>query len=149
MSIDLLGSLPLEVSGYGLSSLRPNTKFYDMCYLKLKFPSDIFVFINIGWLSPIKKRNMTIVGNKNRIVFDDTVRKKIAITKNLDIKSETHYPSFSNNSPLSMEILSFVDLIKNKSKRNNLGVKMGLNVVRVIEACEKSMQAGGKSIKIN
>src|SRR3990167_2374361 len=49
MVIDLLGCLPEEVSAYGLNSLRPNTQFYDMCNLKLKFSNNISVLINIGW----------------------------------------------------------------------------------------------------
>lgn len=146
MSIDLLGSLPQEVSGYGVSTLRPNTKFYDTCSLKLKFPKNIFVFVNVSWLSPIKKRNMTIVGEKKTIVFDDTVEKKISLVKNSD--KRTTYLSFSKESPLFEEISSFVNLIEDKEKINKSGLKMGLDVIRVIEACEKSIILGGKNIKI-
>ncbi|MBI2028429.1 MAG: Gfo/Idh/MocA family oxidoreductase [Candidatus Levybacteria bacterium] len=148
MAIDLLGSLPVEVCGYGLSALRPNTKYYDMCSLKLKFPKDIFVFINVSWLSRVKKRNMVIVGEKATLVFDDTKKKKIILINNLGNK-KTYYPSFSNKSPLTMEIVSFVDLIKNKGRTKSFSLKMGLDVVRVLEACDKSIQAHGKTIKID
>jgi len=147
MAIELLGSMPQEVSAYGLSSLRPSTEFYDMCNLKLKFPNDVYCFINIGWLSPIKKRNMTIVGEKNTIVFDDTIEKKVALIKKLKNK-ETDYPSFSKGSPLSFEISSFVEQIKNKGKIDNSSLKMGLDVVKVLEACQKSIKLNGKIIKI-
>lgn len=147
MAIDLLGSAPEEVSGYGLSSLRPNTAFYDMCNLKIKFPNDIYVFVNIGWLSPIKKRSMTIVGEKSTIVFDDTIEKKVAVIKNLKTKEIDYHP-FPKESPLSEEISSFVDRIKNIEKNNNSSLKMGLDVIRVLEACEKSMKLNGKIIKI-
>lgn len=148
MVIDLLGSKPQEVSGYGLSSLRPNTEFYDMCNLKLKFAGDIYCFVNIGWLSPVKKRSMTIVGEKSTIIFDDTIEKKVAIIRNLKTK-EADYPSFSKESPLSEEISSFVNLIENKEKISKSSLKMGLDVVKVLEACEKSMKLNGKIIKIN
>lgn len=147
MLIDLLGSLPEEVSAYGLSSLRPDTEFYDMCNLKLKFPNDIFVFVNIGWLSPIKKRNMTIVGEKSTIVFDDTIEKKIAVIRDSRTK-ETSYPSFPKGSSLTFEILNFVDLIQSKGKINKSSLEMGLDVVKVLEACEKSIKLNGKIIKI-
>lgn len=147
MAIDLLGGLPEEVNGYGLSTLRPNTAFYDMCNLKLKFPNNIFVFMSIGWLSPVKKRSMTIVGEKSTIVFDDTIEKKVAIIKNLKTK-EIDYPPFPKESPLSEEISSFVNLIRNKEKINKSGLKMGLDVVRVLEACEKSIKLNGKIIRI-
>lgn len=149
MLIDLLGSLPQEVSAYGLSSLRPNTEFYDMCNLKLKFPNDIFVFVNIGWLSPVKKRNMTIVGEKSTIVFDDTIEKKVALIQNLGINKEIKYPSFAKEFPLTLEISNFVNSVQNKKKKNSSSLKMGLNVIKVLEACEKSMKSNGKIIKIN
>lgn len=149
MAIDLLGNLPEEVSGNGLSSLRPNTTFYDMCNLKLKFPGDIYVFINIGWLSPIKKRSMTIVGEKSTIVFDDTIEKKVTLISNSNADKKISYPLFSEESPLTVEISSFVNRIKNKEKHDGSSLKMGLDVVRVLEACEKSMKQDGKTIKIN
>lgn len=148
MAIDLLGSKPQEVSAYGLSSLRPGTEFYDMCNLKLKFPKNIYVFVNIGWLSPVKKRNMIIVGEKSTIVFDDTIKRKIVLINNLDKNKEIDYPSFSEDTPLSEEISSFVNLIENKEKINNSSLKMGLDVVKVLEACEKSIKLNGKIIKI-
>ncbi len=149
MAIGLLGSLPQEVSAYGLSSLRPNTEFYDMCNLKLKFPNDIYCFINIGWLSPVKKRSMIIVGEKNTIVFDDTIEKKVALISNSSAGKEINYPPFSKEQPLAAEISSFVNLIGNKEKINKSGLKMGLDVVKVLEACEKSIKLNGKIIKIN
>lgn len=138
MAISLLGSLPQEVSAEG----------YDMCNLKLKFPNDIFVFVNIGWLSPVKKRNMTIVGEKGTIIFDDTIEKKIAVIRNLKTK-EANYPSFPKGSPLTFEISNFVEQIQNKGKVNKSSLKMGLDVVKVLEACEKSIKLNGKIIKIN
>lgn len=139
MAIDLLGSKPQEVSAIG----------YDMCNLKLKFAGDIYCFVNIGWLSPVKKRSMIIVGEKSTIVFDDTIEKKVALIGNFSIDKEVNYPSFSKELPLTAEISSFVDLIKNREKNNNSSLKMGLDVVKVLEACEKSMKLNGKIIKIN
>lgn len=147
MLIDLLGNLPEEVSGYGESVLRPNTKFYDICSLKLKFSKNIFAFINVSWLSPLKKRNMIIVGNKSTIVFDDTLEKKISVIDNVSKKKE--FPFFSKKSPLSEEISSFVGLIRNNKKTNKSDLKMGLAVTEIIEACEMSIGLGGKNIKLN
>lgn len=146
MLIDLLGNLPEEVSGYGESVLRPNTKFYDICSLKLKFPKNIFAFINVSCLSPLKKRNMIIVGNKSTIVFDDTLEKKISVIDNVSKKKE--FPSFSKKSPLSEEISGFVNLIKANKSINKSDLKMGLTVTKIIEACEMSMSLGGKGIKL-
>lgn len=136
MAIDLLGDLPQEVSAIG----------YDMCNLKLKFSNDVYVFVNIGWLSPVKKRNMTIVGEKSTIIFDDTIEKKVTV-KNLKTK-KVYHPLFSKDLPLSLEISSFVNKIQNKEKNNNLDLKMGLDVVKVLEACEKSIKLNGKIVKI-
>ena len=151
MSIELLRTLPDEVCGYGFSLLRPNTKFYDACYLKLNFPNNVFVFINVSWLSPVKKRNMVIVGRKGTLIFDDTSERKISLAKSFSTNKKIYYPSFpnSNKSPLSMEILSFVNLVKNKDKVNNDGLKMGVNVIKVLEACEESIKSNGKNVRID
>lgn len=138
MVIDLLGSLPQEVSAEG----------WDMCNLKLKFPNDIYVFVNIGWLSPIKKRSMKIVGTESTIVFDDTIEKKIAVIGNLKTK-KINYPAFSKDLPLTVEILDFVRQIQNRDNLNQSNLKMGLDVVRVLEACDRSIKLNGKIIKIN
>ena len=148
MAMDMLGSLPQEVSAYGLNALRPDTTLYDMCNLKLKFPNNIFVFVNIGWLSPIKKRNVFIKGEDGTIIFDDTVDKKVTYIKNLDKDRETSYPTFSGQSPLSAQISEFIKRLESKEKIDNSSLKMGLNVVKVLDACERSIKLNGKSIKI-
>ena len=92
---------------------------------------------------------MTIVGENKTIIFDDTLKKKLALFNTLnDEKKITSYPSFSNEAPLSLEVSSFVDQIKNREK-NYSSLKMGLDVVRVLSACEKSMKLNGKVIKIH
>lgn len=139
MAIDLLGSVPEEVSVIG----------YDMCNLKLKFPNNLFVFVNIGWLSPIKKRIMTIVGEKSTIIFDDTIEKKITYIENLGTSFQTTYPSFSQQSPLSVQVSEFVKRIENKENKDNSSLEMGLNVTKTLESCEKSMKLNGKIIKIS
>jgi len=79
----------------------------------------------------------------------------VALFKNYVYVSSTsqvfinHFKTFSKESPLSEEISSFVGLIENKEKINKSGLKMGLDVVRVLDACEKSMKLNGKIIKIN
>ena len=149
MSIDLLGGLPVNVCGYGSKESNSNRKFYDSCYLKLKFTKDIFVFIKVSWSSPVKKRNTIIVGEKGTIIFDDTVERKIRLVKNLGKDVGTSFPSFSKITPLSMEISNFVDQIKNKDKINNSSLKIGMDVIKVLEACEKSIKLDGRNIKLN
>lgn len=150
MCLELFGTLPDEVCGHGFNLVRPNTKFYDACLLKLKFPNNIYVFINVNDISPVKKRTLTVVGEKDTLIFDDTSEKKISLTKNFDADKKISYPSFSNSnkSPLSMEILTFVNLLKNKVTINDSSLKMGINVVKVLEACEKSIRANGKIVVV-
>jgi len=147
MSIDLFGELPKSVSAYGANFLQPNTPFYDMCYIRLEFSNNKLVFINVGWLSPLKKREMVIVGEDKAIIFDDAASKKITYLENLKGDRRIKYPSFSKKSPLELEISNFVRLIKKDKSRKNS--EMGLNVVKVISACEKSIRQNGKSVYID
>lgn len=147
MCLEILGDLPIEVSGYGFNILRQNRKLYDMCYLKLRFPNNIFVCINVGWVSPIKKRNLLIAGEKGSISFDDTIQRKISVVKNINGDKKFCYPSFPSNSPLSMEIEVYVDLIE-RGNAGNYRLKTDLYVIKILEACEKSIQTDGKTIKL-
>lgn len=136
MSMEIMGT-PISVSAWG--------KQRDMFFLCLRFKNDVCAFIKIGWLSPIKKRRMTIVGAKSSLVFDDTERQKIAIYQNgVSIDS---YPQYRSEKPLLVQITEFIKCIQNK-RQPKTDIENGLNVVRILHYIEKSLRQNGKEIKI-
>ena len=63
-----LDSDPLEVTARGQSYLRPGVE--DVVFLTLRYPDDVLVGIQVSWLDPVKDRRVTIVGDRQMVVYD-------------------------------------------------------------------------------
>jgi len=160
----LLGKEPEEVSAQGMSYLQNNVE--DVVFITLYFPGKVLAHIHVSWLDPHKIRKMTIVGSKKMAVFDDmeTANKLILYDRGVKrVNNNHHYNSFgealslrfgdihipriNSGEPLKLECQHFLDCIKNKKKPKSDG-KDGLRVVKILEAAQKSLKAGGKTIKV-
>ncbi len=145
MAMDLLNQKPISVFGWGVKRYESNMNI-DMCYVKLQFRT-IPVIISIGWLSPVKKRSITVVGETGAILFDDTKVDKLALAKNLELKHQAQKINYKESPPLTQEILAFVDcIIKRKDPQTSL--QQGADVVYVIESIQKSLMNNGREIKL-
>jgi len=143
MCLDLIGNKPFAVSAWAVNSLRPNTKLYDMVYARIMF-KNFPVFVKIGWLSPLKKRQIIAVGKENAILFDDTSEKKLTF---FDQKMEKRYVPYSVSEPLAKELEDFIQLIKNdKDPISNF--EKNFKIVKIIHAMEKSIKKNGEEVKI-
>lgn len=139
MTLDIINDFPIRVSAWGVSK----NNNYNMVYLKLIFKNNLQVFIKTGWLSPSKKRNLTILGSKGIIAFDDLKEKKVSLFK----ADKVFYPKFSNQKPLSLELKEFVNAIKTgKSPKTEL--EQGLNTVKILHYAEESLNNNGKLVEI-
>jgi len=65
----LLGSGPLAVSAVGEAFLQEGIE--DIAFISLRYPNDILARIHASWLDPRKVREITIVGDKKMITWDD------------------------------------------------------------------------------
>jgi predicted dehydrogenase len=146
---------PISVLAAGQSFLRDNIE--DVVYANIKFENKIMANLIYSWIDPIKIRDITIVGDKKMLLFNDvSVSEKIKIfDKNAKIIEETqgvpygeyqialhaggvYTPSIENKEPLKEEIDHFIDsIIKNKQPVND-GLN-GLRVVEIITAMQKSL----------
>lgn len=138
MMLDILQKKPLSVSAWGNN---------DMCHLKITFDNDLNVFIHNGWLSPVKKRGALIVGEKDAVLFDDTKDNKLTYFHDYAESNRVSYPEYSSEQSLTLELQEFISCIQKKQKpKTNL--QQGVDVVRILEASEKSMHNNGKEIKL-
>lgn len=137
MCLDLLSKLPISVSAYMVGE--------GMVYARLKF-KDKVAFMKFGWLSPVKKRQVTIVGSEGSIIFDDTKDKKVSFYKKTGIDS-VQYPDYLKEEPLMFELKEFVNCIQEK-KVPKTDIKSSALVIKVIDCLQKSMNNNGKIIYI-
>lgn len=135
MMVSLLDEWPVKISAWEISER-------SMYCLKLKFKKTTAI-INIGWLSAIKKRNLTIAGEKGSLIFDDVQDKKIQLIRN----SKITYPSYSSDLPLMEEIKEFMRCISHR-KKSFSDLSFGVKIVKTIETAEQSVKAEGKELNI-
>lgn len=131
----ILGN-PVAVSAWGVNSIS---------FIRLRFDSNLFSFTTVGSMSPVKKRNLTVAGKKEILFFDDLADKKLSIRSLEDNK--TFYPQISNQPPLIIQILEFINSIKEK-KDPKTNLDEGIMTVKVMEAAEKSIELNGKEVNI-
>lgn len=158
----LLDSFPLEVSALGKNYLRKN--FEDVVFITLQFPENTITNSRISWLDPRKIREITVVGSKKMVVFDDLNNieplkifdKGIEQVKNYETFGEFQFllrdgdiliPKIKMLEPLKNQCEHFIKCIK-ENKRPLTDIYEGIKVVRILDAAEKSLKKRGAPVKI-
>jgi hypothetical protein len=131
----------------------------------LSYPGQRTAIIHSSWLDPRKVREMTIVGSKRMIVYDDVAPlEKIRVfdsrverPPHYDTFAEFHYayhygdvyaPYIKQEEPLKTECQHFLDCIRNGTTPLTDG-KQGLELVRILEASSESLKQGGAPIEFS
>lgn len=156
----LLGESPDYVSANGAAYVTPGV--HDTVFANLHFPSGKMANIHVSWLDPHKIRKLTVVGTKKMLVFDDMqATEKIwiydrgvgapdsamAYGEDLSLRfGDISVPWVPMQEPLSLEVQHFLDCCENGTTPRSDG-RDGLRVVRVLEAVDESMAAGGAPVE--
>lgn len=161
----IFGSLPMQVtcSAYHLLG-RP---VEDIAQGTLLYPGNRVAAFFVSWLDPQKKREITVVGDRKMLTFDDMrPEKPIKIfDKGVTIsKPEEYTDSFNNfrmairegqciepeittGEPLVNECTHFIDCILTGNRPMTDG-QNGLDVVRVLEALTRSFHEDGRPVSM-
>lgn len=156
----LLNDRPLAVNCQGKCHL--NKQIEDVTNMSLTFKNGRFATVQSSWLDPNKVREMTIVGTKRMLVYDDLAPmekikiydKRVEVPPHYDTFAEFHYsyhygdvysPHLSQVEPLKVECRHFVDCIEHGEKPRSSGLD-GLQVVQILEAAGESLQNGGGQV---
>ncbi|MFI5364861.1 MAG: Gfo/Idh/MocA family protein [Candidatus Binatia bacterium] len=165
----LLQRTPLEVTARGFAYLQPNVE--DVVFITLAFPANVSAHIHISWLDPHKVRQMTVVGSRKMAVYDDVstdarivlydrgVDRVPTADSPRDFKSFAEFqlqlrsgdvtiPALKFPEPLRSECKHFVDCILQGHAPLTDG-RHGLEVVKVLEATQRSMSNHGAAVTID
>jgi predicted dehydrogenase len=153
---------PLNVNCRGAAHVTPGVE--DVTAMNLHFSNEKSAIIQSSWLDPRKVREMTIVGSKRMIVYDDVAfQEKIKIF-DVRVESPPHYDSFAEfhyayhygdmyspyvkpDEPLKTECQHFLECIKIGSVPLTSG-QNGLEVVQILEMASLSVKQGGAPVDI-
>jgi predicted dehydrogenase len=160
--LHLLEEFPLSVNCRGSAHVTPGVE--DVTSMSLSFPNARSAIIHSSWLDPRKVREMTIVGSKRMIVYDDVAQQeKIRIfdarverPPHYDTFAEFHYayhygdtyaPYIKQEEPLKTECQHFIECILHGREPLTSGDR-GLELVRILEASSESLKLGGSPVEM-
>ncbi len=159
--LHVLGETPLSVNCQGNAHVTPNIE--DVTNMSLTFRNNRFATIQSSWLEPRKVREMTIVGTRRMIVYDDlqTLEKirvydvRVERPPHYDTFAEFHYsyhygdsyiPHLQQEEPLKSECQHFLDSIAKGTKPLTSGYE-GMELVKILEASSESLRLGGAPVE--
>jgi len=149
----LLNELPLEVSAHGGCYLHQNIA--DITVTTMSFASGVRAHIFVSWLHPYKEQKLVVVGDKKMAVFDDVApQDKLLLYEHgiewidrvpMPRKQEATLVKLDIAEPLKLECQHFLECMETRSKPKTDG-ESGLRVLRVLDACQRSLQGKSESI---
>ena len=160
----LFDGCPVNVSGRGQKCLGENLE--DVVFATLEYPGHVLVNIHVSWLDPKKARQITIVGDKKMVIWDDLddagpiklYDKHVEKTKIfyetygefqlLSKEGSITIPNIDAVEPLKAQGEYFIACIKKKSPPKLSDAQKGLDVVKTLSAIQTSIEQKGSSITV-
>jgi len=154
----LYGAEPMSVQATGATYLQRVKAIEDVVFATLRFADGRLAQLHVSWLDPHKMRKLTIVGARKMLVFDDTLADEKLRIYDKGAAHRTGYTSYEDGvavragsitipnlimrEPLQVECAEFRDCVLEGRAPRSDGAS-GLAVVRVLQAGERSLRAGG------
>jgi len=157
-----LGQPVSRIAAAGQSVFRDGVP--ETAFLNVSFERGARANVQISWLAPRKLRQMVVVGSKRMVSYEDTSADEAVrvYDRGLDPPGEQAPASFGEYrltyrsgdivvprieaaEPLGLELQDFAKAIKTGAEpRSN--AKLGLEIVRALEAAHESMRGGGEPV---
>jgi predicted dehydrogenase len=169
----LTGQFPVTVAAHGGHFISKNLP--DVVFFHLEFKNELIAHGHVSWLDPHKMRKFTIVGSRKMIIFDDMDPKakvkifdkgvglgigygdSVSLPGVSDIQSlgnqlviregDTVVAKLPDGEPLKLEQQHFFDCVARGTPPLTDG-QNGLQVLRIMEAAQTSLDKGGVPIEI-
>ena len=148
------------VSAHGIANYYNHE---NIAHLSVYFENNCFAHFHVNWTSPVKIRRMIIGGDKKMIVFDDmeNMEKIKLYDSHIEVESpesihemlvqyrtgDMYSPKVVQTEALALGVQEFIDAIKEDRQPLTNGVE-GLEVVKILEAADKSIKNGGEVVEI-
>jgi predicted dehydrogenase len=155
-----LGETPAYASALSRGCVIPTIP--DVAFINLEFPSGTVAHVELSWLAPSKLRRTTVVGSRKMVVYDDTSAEPVRVfdsganVPNPETFGEYKLtyrtgdivsPQVEVAEPLYREMEDFCAAIRTGSVPRSSS-EVGLEVVRIIEAVDASLEANGSRVDV-
>lgn len=156
-----LGQQPRTATGKGGTYLNPGIE--DVIFATLEYPGGVLAHVHATWLAPRKVRQITVVGDRKMLVFDDRDlvspltlydKRVLADPDETDSGTLTAFrasiqeggvtsPAVAATEPLRNECEHFLDCLRDGVEPLS-GRDEGVAVVRILETIERSIRCGSR-----
>ena len=157
-----LGSEPVSATAYGGAWLNPGIE--DAIFATLRYPDGVLAHLHASWLHPRKARDVTVVGDRRMLTFDDlslTEPLRIYDKQVTEVQTRPAFidtfasfrasvrdgdiviPKITPGEPLKAECDHFLECIRT-GRQPLTGGRAALAVVRALEAMQRSLRDGGR-----
>ena len=155
--------MPQTVNCRGSAHVTPGIE--DVTTMCLSFTKQRSATIQSSWLDPRKVREMTIVGSKRMIVYDDLAPLEKIRVFDMRVERPPHYDTFGEfqyayhygdmyapyikqEEPLKTECQHFLDCIRTGTEPVSCGIR-GTELVKILEASSESLRQGGAPVEFS
>jgi predicted dehydrogenase len=159
----LLGAKPVAVSASGAAFL--NEAREDVTFMTIYFENGTLGHVHVSWLDPRKVRQVTVIGDKKMIVFDDIAVQEPIRIYDKGVRRSQEYSDFGEfkaivydgdvvipkvqlGEPLKNQCREFLNYLQ-AGKIGRSGASFGLEVVRVLDAARESLKRKGQVVELN
>lgn len=151
----LVGAEPVEVSASGGAYLQKGIA--DVTVTNFLYPNGVRAHIFVSWLHPFKEHRLVVVGDQKMAVFADTEPDEILriYDRGVDVRDGVpiarEAPEVTidvpDAEPMRAELLHFLSCVVERTPPRTSGER-GLSVLRVLEACQRSLDEGGRVVAL-
>jgi predicted dehydrogenase len=155
----IIDERPYSVNATGIT--HTNNNIENIAYLTVNYASGFIAHFNCSWTSPVKVRMMLVGGDQKMVLYNDlepTEKVKVYDTgysysndeerKRVLIDYRTgdiHVPKLATTEALLEMAEDFLTCVK-KCKQPISSCSLGLDVIRILEASNKSIKRHGREI---
>ncbi len=160
----LFDSCPVSVSARGHKCL--GGKLEDLAFATLDYPNNIMVNVHVSWADPKKVRQITVVGDKKMLAWDDLdpdgpIKLYDKHVEKTNVYYETYgefqllsregsitIPKIGFNEPLKAQAQYFADCIEKNADPVLSNARRAYDVVNTLCAISESMNQKGAMVKL-
>jgi predicted dehydrogenase len=156
-----LSELPTTVRAVGRDSVVKGIA--DVAFVTMTFASGIVANVELSWLAPSKLRRTVLVGSERMVIYDDGATEPVrlfdsgVVYRDPETFGEYHLsyrtgdilsPKIESHEPLGLELGDFISAVRS-DERMEFHTALARSVVRIVEAADQSLRAGGREVTLD
>ncbi len=155
-----LDETPTHVTALSRGCVIPDIP--DVAFINMEFGSKTIAHVELSWLAPSKLRRTTIVGSEKMVVYDDVSTEPVRVfDSGVRLRDPQTFGEYrltyrtgdivskqvDVTEPLLLELGDFCAAVRRGTSPRS-SRDLGLDVVRMIEAVDASLEAGGLRVEV-